>query len=247
MSALAVVGHNNPPPAEVVGGLDTELRAWIKEHPVLQDAAEANKAAQLALRAKKTLDDIEDDRKRRVGPLNAQVKEINAEYAEAATPIQSALVVLRGRMTDYATAEERRRQEEAERLRLEAIERQRAASEAIRDAAEAETNAGFGETVDVVAAKQNAVRLFNESRKADRAFARAEKASEHVHLAPGLDGRAMSLRNREELSVTDAAAAIGATGITEGIAEAILTAARAYKKLKGNYPPGIAVNVTRTV
>jgi hypothetical protein len=247
VTALATIGHNNPPPSEVTKTLDIELRVFLREHPVIQSPAEANLAAGLTQRAKNTLADIEADRKRLVGPLNDQVKSINAEYGEAASPIQSGLILLKGRMTDYAAAEELRRQEIAEALRIEAKAAEERASQAIRDAQEAVQNASFGEAVDVVTAKQDAVRAFNDARRADRAFARAERDAEHVRLAPGLGARAMSLRSQTELTVTDATLAIGAMGLTETIAEAILTSARAYKKLKGNYPPGIAVNTTRTV
>jgi hypothetical protein len=247
VTALATIGHNNPPPSEVTKTLDIELRVFLREHPVIQSPAEANLAAGLTQRAKNTLADIEADRKRLVGPLNDQVKSINAEYGEAASPIQSGLILLKGRMTDYAAAEELRRQEIAEALRIEAKAAEERASQAIRDAQEAVQNASFGEAVDVVTAKQDAVRAFNDARRADRAFARAERDAEHVRLAPGLGARAMSLRSQTELTVTDATLAIGAMGLTETIAEAILTSARAYKKLKGNYPPGIAVNQTRSI
>jgi hypothetical protein len=247
VTALATIGHNNPPPSEVTKTLDIELRVFLREHPVIQSPAEANLAAGLTQRAKNTLADIEADRKRLVGPLNDQVKSINAEYGEAASPIQSGLILLKGRMTDYAAAEELRRQEIAEALRIEAKAAEERASQAIRDAQEAVQNASFGEAVDVVTAKQDAVRAFNDARRADRAFARAERDAEHVRLAPGLGARAMSLRSQTELTVTDATLAIGAMGLTETIAEAILTSARAYKKLKGTYPPGIAVNTTRAI
>lgn len=249
MTALATIGpgHNNPPPVEIAKPLDAELRIWLREHPVIQTDDDSRSAAQLAQRAKNTLADIEADRKRLVGPLNDQVKSINAEYGEAASPIHSGLILLKGRMTDYANAEELRRQEIAEALRIEAKAAQERASAAIHEAYDAEANAAVGETVDVVTAKQDAVRLFNDARRADRAFARAERDAEHVRLVPGLGARAMSLRSHEELTVTDPAAAIAVIGLTEGVAAALITAARAYRKDKGQLPPGIAITHTRTV
>lgn len=249
MTALAAIGpgHNQPRPVDVVRDLDAELRSFVKEHPVIQNDDEARSAANLAQRAKNMLADLDDERKGKVGPLNERVKSINAEYAEATTPVQSGLIVLKGRLTDFAKAEELRRQEEAEAKRLAALEAQQRASDAIREAAEAEQNAAFGETVDVVSAKQDAVRFFNEARKANREFARAEKAAEHVRMAPGLGARSMSLRSHEELTVTDPAAAIAAIGLTEGIAAALVIAARKYRTEKGQLPPGIASNLTRKV
>lgn len=246
MTALATIGHNAPSPRDLTGDLYVELADWLKEHPALTSEDEAKAAARLRLRTRNTLADVEDGRKANVRPLNDQVKTINAEYGEATAPLQSALVVLNGRLTDWELAEELRRQEIAEKIRLEAKAAQERASEAIRNAQEAEQNASFGETVDVVGAKQAAVAAFNDARRAERAFLRAERDG-HVKLSPGLGGRAMGLRSHEELAVTDPAAVIAAVGLTEGIAEALITAARHYRKERGQLPPGIASNRTRTV
>lgn len=246
MTNLAVLGHNKPSPADLTRDLDAEIRAFVTEHPVIQDEDEARKAANIVQRAKNTLADLDAERKAKGRPHLDSIHAINTEYHDAMRPINLGKETVEERLTDYAKAEELRRQEIAEKVRLEAIAAQERASQAIRDAYDAEANAAVGEAVDVVSLKQEAVAAFNDARRADRAFARAERDAGHVRLATGL-GRALAPRKHTELSVTDAAAAIGAIGLTEGIAEAILTAARSYKKLKGNYPPGIAVNTTRTI
>lgn len=247
MSNLAVIGHNSARPAELTASIYAELRTFTTEHPVLQNEDEARAAAQLARRAKNTLDDLESDRKKKVAPLNEKVRETNAEYAEAAVPVQTALVLLKGRMTGWAKAEEERRQQEASLALLAATIAEEKARQAITDAAEAEANAGFGEAVDVVAAKQNAVAAFNDAKRANRDLQRAERDAEHVRMAPGLGAKAMSLRSHEELTVSDPAAAIAAIGLTEGIAAAIIIEARKYRKERKALPPGISSNITRSV
>src|SRR5690348_399894 len=104
MTALATIGHNAAPPTEIAAPIDAELRGFLREHPVILNDDEARSAANLAQRAKNALADIEADRKKQVGPLNDRVKAINAEYGEAAAPVSSGLVLLKGRMTDWAEA-----------------------------------------------------------------------------------------------------------------------------------------------
>lgn len=244
--ALATIGHNSGTPAEIVAGIKEEMRLWLVDHPVLQSDDEAREAARLARRAKNTLDDIDADRKAKVGPLNAEVKAINATYADAVLPVSLSLGMVKDRMTAWAEAEELRRQEEAECARLEAIEKARIADEAFRAVREAEDNAAVGEATDTLGAALAASLADADAKRAERVFLRAEKAVP-VRMAPGMGGRAMSLKSHTELSVIDPVAAIGELGLTEGIAEAILTAARAFKKLHSRLPAGIASNITRSV
>jgi hypothetical protein len=53
------------------------------------------------------------------------------------------------------------------------------------------------------------------------------------------------MRKSETLTVDDAVAAITAMGCTESITAAILSSARAHRKLTGHLPAGVSADTTR--
>jgi hypothetical protein len=188
---------------------------------------------------------LETERRGKVDPLNAHVKSINAEYKKPRELIEKQTEQVSARLTDYAREEERKRAEEAERARLAAEEAERIAREAEAREREVKENAAVGEAVNVTAAIVEADQAFSDFQKADREAARAAREVP-VRLGDGF-GRTVSMRTKETLQVDDWQAAINVLGLTEHIREAILTSARAYRKLKGELPAGVTSQTERSI
>lgn len=247
----AVIGGNNPPvsldPATPIGtarGVYVNLMRFLKETPVIASANEAKTGANLIEQARATLGEMEDTRKALVKPFNEEVSAINEQYRLPRESIKSVMDEIKHRLTIFAAAEEAKRLHEAEEKRLAAEEAARQVREAerIEMAAFAEADAGVCD-INVATAITQADRAFEIFKRADRAAARAEKAIP-VRLAGGF-GRAVSMRRSETLILDDATAALAAIGLTEAITEAILTAARAYRKLNGKLPAGVSAVTER--
>ncbi len=238
-------GHNKPSPAELASEVMERLGVFLKDHPVIETHEEAVAAAKLAELSRKHLDDLEDERKERGRPLRDQLASINAEYEPVKTA-REVLEILSQRLTAFARAEEARRRAEADRLAREAEEAVRRVSEAIRARAEASDDASQGEVgVDLVSAVATEGTALRDAARIAREAARAER-SIPVRLPTGF-GRAKSLRSTEVLTVTDPVAAINEIGLTPDISEAILSGARAYRKLKNRLPAGIATATERSI
>ena len=82
-------------------------------------------------------------------------------------------------------------------------------------------------------------------QKADREAARADKAT-HVKIGGGW-GNSVSLRTKETLVLVSYAKAITAIGPNDKIRDAILSAARDYRKEKGHLPEGVSAETTREI
>jgi hypothetical protein len=244
---LARQGHNNPPSAIDMGqGALADLNLFLTENPVIETGEQAKSGSLFVERTRKSLQDMEDARKIETGPLNEAAKKINERYRTATGPIVGLLNELRTRLTDFACKEEARRIRQAEeaRLRAEALEMEaRRAEEAERDLKE---NATQGEIVNLAAAVVAADQTFNEFQKAERAAAVAERDT-HVRLPSQLGGKALSMRAREVLTVDNALKAISEIGSNEKINEAILVAAREYRRTYGRLPAGISATTTRSI
>lgn len=245
--AVAKIGHNNPP--ETIEAAQDTMRAlsdWMAEHPVIAVEDDAREAKKLLDRAKGCAGEIENDRDRQVRPLNEQIAVINAKFkavhnTDAKKPgtLDRVVLELKARLSVFIKAEEARRFAEAERLRLEAVEAERAAREAEEREREAVANAKAGELgVDVTQVVIEADSRFAEFQKADRDAARAGR-NERVKIGGGW-GNAVSLRAKETLILDDAIAAIQVLGVNEKITDAILSAARDYRKVEGSLPAGVS-------
>jgi hypothetical protein len=244
-------GHNNPPsPIDYAREAMSDLANFLTETPVIQTPEQAKQGALFVERSRKTLGDLDDARKSEVGPFNEKVKAINEQYRHVRDPFDGVLSELRRRLTDFAAREEAARIKAAEEARkqAEALEMEaRRAEEAER---EAKANATLGEVTDVAAAIVEADQSFSRFSKADRAAQIAESQT-HVSLPSQLGGKALSLREKELLIVTDMVAAVS-TFVTEDIGThhlhgAILTAARLYRKVKDKLPPGVKAEITRSI
>jgi hypothetical protein len=252
MTNVATIGHNRPPgPLEYAQFAVADLSAFLKETPVIQDEKEALSGGAFLERMRKTLADIEDERDSKVRPLNEQVSAINAQYkavhnTDPKKPgtADRLLLELKRRLTDYARAEEDRRAQEAERARLAAAEAERLAREAERIEAETKANATVGEITNVAEAIIAADRTFADFERAQREAARAER-DVTVRIGSSMGGRSMMMRTTETLVLESYGRAIKAIGPNDKIREAILSAARDYRKLNGALPDGVSVETTR--
>lgn len=243
----------NQPPGVIDAAQDTmaALSDWMKDRPVIETAADAEGAKLLLDRAKGCAGELEAERVRLVTPLNEQLAEINGTYkpvhnTDPKKPgtLDTVTLELKGRLGDWIKREEAERLAEAERLRLEAEAVARAAQEAFDRQQEAIDNARNGELgVDVTQVVVEAAGLASQAGKADRAAARAERTTD-VKVSGGW-GRRASLRTVETLVLQSYGKAIKAIGPNDGIRDAILSAARAYRKEKGSLPEGVVSETTR--
>lgn len=247
LAAEYTAGHNSGSRSIASAGLVlADLGAWLRETPVIEREEDAKAGAEHVRRCRSALADMEDERKSRVGPLNDQVKDINGEYRAASSPLERVLETLRDRMTAWAHREEDKRRAEAEAKALEARIAERVALAADAAEREAKEAAGVGEVgVDVAGASITADDAFARANRARRDAARAERDS-HVKVGGGI-GRAVSLRSKEVLTVTDFMAAVSALGMTERIEAVLVTEARAYRTRHGALPPGITSTTERSI
>ena len=222
------------------------LSAFLRDTPAIEDGEQAREANEFAGRTERTIKDLEATRRGQVDPLNEQVSVINASFRAIRDPLKRALDELRTRLTSYVNKVEAKRQAEADRLAREAAEAEAAARKAEAAEAEAVANAAVGEVVDVGAAMEAADIAFNEYSEAQRAALIAQR-DVTVRLRSVLGGKARTLRTSEVLHVTDAVAALAELGVTEAITEAILTSARAYRKLHGRLPGGVVAEKVRSM
>jgi hypothetical protein len=265
LHAHAVIGNNHPPePIEPVAvvpvapAVDTRVQTaainsarcnyvfvseFLRDVPVIETHEHAVKAANFIEQARKTVQDMEAERRGQVDPLNAQVKSINDDYRLPRESIEGLCTEIKRRLKVFTDAEEVRRAAEAERLRLVAEEAERVAREAEAREQQTMLEADCGVITDVAGAIVEADKTFNDFLKTDRAAQRAAKQTK-VRLNGGF-GRTVSMRPHETLLLHNAVAAIEAMGVTEAIKDAILTSARAYRKLNGHLPAGVKAETER--
>lgn len=248
------VGHNNPPsPLATARASITALGHFLQSNPTI-DHTNATEAARLIESSRRLAQDIDKERDDKVRPLNEQVAEINAEYKavhnkDSGRPgtLDKLLSQLKDRVADFAHREETRRAAEAAEARRIADEAARVAREAEETERAAQVDAAFGNTApgspDIATATVEADQAFAAFQKTERQAARAE-AAVPVRLGTGL-GRAVSLRTKETLIVDNWMIAITTLGVTETIREAILSSARAYRKLNDKLPAGVRAETER--
>lgn len=251
---LAPVGHNQPPSLlDFARETMTDLSNWMKDRPVIASEEEAREAKLLLDRAGNCAKDIEAERDKLVRPLNTQIDEINFKYKavhnkDAKKPglLDKVVNELKSRLGGFIAQEEAKRLAKAEALRREAEEAERLAREAEAKEREAIANAHAGELgVDVTQVVVEADSRFAEFEKAEREAARAERES-HVKICGGFNN-SLSLRNKETLVLVSYGIAITAIGPHTKIEEAILSAAREYRKEHGQLPDGVTAIIERTI
>jgi hypothetical protein len=252
--AVVMTGHNNPPDC-IESGAETSvaLSAWLAENPLIYSEDQARDAKLLLDRAKSSAGEIEDNRKRETKPLNDRLDEINGRYkamhnTDKDKPgiLDKTAAELKKRLAVFLEAEEARREIIAREAARERDEKERLAREAEAREKDAIANAAAGELgVDVTQVVVAASKAFDEFKKADRGAARADRNT-NVKVAGGWN-RAASLRTKETLVLVSYGKAITAIGPHDGIRDAILSAAREYRKEKGNLPEGVSSEITRAI
>lgn len=239
-------GHNNPPTAtKFAGETQDELRKWLVDHPVVENAEHAKAGKLLVDRASDSLKEMEAERAGRVRPLNGQVKTINDQYRQPREQLQTALDVLLKRLDDYATAEEKKRLQAAAKARKKAEAAIEAAQAAARAQEVVAQESAVGVTTDVVEAAEATKDAEREASRLIREAQRAERDT-NVRITGGFR-RALTRRTTEILEVVDAHEALDELGLTDHIREAILTSARAYRKQFGELPSGVEAQTEKSL
>jgi hypothetical protein len=223
------------------------LATFLNDNPVISDEAAAQAGKVHVDTARGLLAGLEQDRDALVRPLNDKVSEINGTYKAVTAPFKKVFDQLRNRLTDYALAleaERERKAAEARRIADEAIAKAREAErlerEAIDNASQGEFDAGVAErTVEADAA-------FNDAKRANRQANIADRDT-RVRIGGGA-GRSIGLRSQVSLTLDDPIKAIVAMGgVSEKTREAILSDARAFRKLNGAWPAGVTATTERSV
>jgi hypothetical protein len=249
---VATTGHNQPPDAiGHAGDVLADINRWLADHPVIESEDDAREAKPYLDRAKAALDEIESERVGKVQPLNDTVDAINAEYKalhniDKKKPgrFDKIVIELKARVAAFMLREEDRREKIAEQARLAQEEAERIAREAEAKEREALQNAAAGELdVDVAQVTTQADEAFSEFERQSRFAARAEKDT-RVKIGGGF-GRTAALREVETLHLDSYAKALKAIGPNDKIRDAILSAARDYRRLHKQLPDGVSATTER--
>lgn len=238
MDDMANIGHNNPPSAiDAAREAIKPLAKFLADTPVIQDHDAAKEAKLFLDRVKATLGDLEAAKEAEAKPLHAAWKAALEKFKPATEYVTKLQGELKARLQSYIKAEEAKRLAEAEAARKAAEEAEAAAREAERKEFEAKQNAEVGEVgVDVAGAIEDADAKFAEFQRTSRFAAIAEKDSK-VRVGGGF-GKVASLRTKDVWTLEDPVAALQAIGCTDGIRDAILSAARQYHRLTGQVAAG---------
>lgn len=243
---MASEGHNNPPSAlEFCTETTADLGKWLEDHPVIQTEDDARAGKLLVDRAIATIADAEAERDKLVRPLNEQVKTINDRFRGPRGALERVSGLLKERLHAFLQAETARREAEAEAKRIALQQAERLAREAEEAEIAAKEAASVGEVVSVADAILSADLAFTKFTQAERAAARAEKAT-HVKVGGGFR-KALSTRKQEVLTLQDWRLAIDEMGLSEALIEAILKEARAYKKDHGHLPSGVISTIKEVI
>lgn len=236
---FAIIGHNMPPGAiDMAREAYQDLAKFLSDNPVFQSHATAKEAKLFLDRTKAVAKDLADAEKAESAPIYEEWRAAKNKYAPAVETLDRITRELKARIQNFLDAEETiRRAEAVEAIRLaqKAIIAAQAAAEIGREAQE---NAAQGEFTDVGAAMQAADEAEDAAIRAVRAAAVSERDADNVRLAGGF-GRSVSVRTVKKPVVEDWLAAIKAMGLTDGVRDAIITSARAWKKIHGTFPAGI--------
>jgi hypothetical protein len=236
----AVIGGNAPPPDElevIVRSRKTysDIAAWLTEHPVIDSAeayAEANDRKALLELA---LKDMAAARETQTKPLHRAWQDACAYWKKPIDALDKLKTMLVSeRMQPWAIAEKRRLEAEAAKAAAEAAEKERLAREAEAKEREAVEDAAQGVCEDVADATAAADQAFDEFKQANRTASLAERA---ISSGPRsrFAARKTTLRTQEVLTVVDWQVAMAELWkyYETDLTEAILTAARKYRKEHG--------------
>jgi hypothetical protein len=248
----AVIGANEPPGAIALGEtVIREINIFLQGHPVIETEDDAREAKPFLDRAKAALEEIEAERDSKVRPLNDEVDTINLQYKmvhnkDSKKPglFDKIVAELKSRVAAYMLREEEKREIAAEQARAAQAEAERIARDLEAKEREALSNAAAGELdIDVAAVTQQADEAFSNYEQSSRFAARAEKDT-RVKIGGGF-AKAAGLRDVETLHLESYNKAIKAIGPHDKIRDAILSAARDYRKQHEQLPDGVTATYDR--
>ncbi len=253
---MTQLGHNNPPSAlALADSCFSDVGEWLKTNPVVQTEDEARAAKVILDRGIEALREVEQERDTQVRPLREQVNAINTKYkaihnTDKDSPglYDKVLAEVRARIRAFMEAEEQCRLAALEVARSAAAEAERIAREAEEKERAIAEESKMGVEGDILAATATADSAFADFGRATRQVDRAERATKVTVKTDARRG--LGFRRQEVLTIAtleDACAALEIMGLTDGITEAIITAARDYRKTMGELPDGITVTYERKI
>jgi hypothetical protein len=240
--------HHNLPPDMTVTANETAaaISEWLSENPVIENEEQARIAKVFIDRGKLCLKDMETERDAAVRPLNSQVENINARYRAPRNVLTKVTTEIVSRVSAFLRTLERSRLQAAEEARRRAEEAEHAAREAERREHEAIEEAASGVVGGAISdLVVDADTKFEAYKKATHQAQIAERDSK-VKIGGGFS-RAIGLKEKETLVVTNYMAALMEMGSNEDINEAIIRSARAFRKLTGHLPCGVESKTERRV
>lgn len=235
----AKAGGNNPPDAiERSKTTLSELSEFLKAEPIIGDEVLARKAKLLIDRAKASLEEMNAERDSKVRPLNERVRSINAAYKGPGEILRTALVSITARLNSFIDRQRAEAEEKARKAAEEAEQKIREAEEALKAKEEANDSVSQGEVgIDTISAEQEARQKVEEANHAIRVAKRAEKET-NIRIGGGFSGRVLTQKTKETIVITDRHKLLTALEYPASVDDAMITAARAYRKLKGELPEG---------
>lgn len=241
-------GHNKPPrdalaSAALALKLAESLASLI---PVIKSADDADQIAHGIRAVQDAYAKLDHDREIQVKPLNARVQAINNEYLAPLKAFKTIEDALRSINRVWLLAQEKLRQEEAERLRREASDKAEAARRAQE---EAEREAERAKDGDVTEGPLRPVEAARDAQEATLAARKAEAAAAAIEnrsvTSGGGDSRAVGLRTKTVLTIAstkDLIKVVTNIGIADkDLVEDVIKAARRFKKKRNMWPIGLTV------
>lgn len=242
-------GHNKPPPGEPQVFVDARLRVQeaqklTTEILTITTQGQADKVADSLRNVQTAHNQLEAHRVVRVGPLNRRVKAINDEYRALKEGLDKLEMDLKTINRRWLLEQDRLRGEQAKKAREEAERLAKEAEEAQRRASDEAMRAEDGDVTDgplrPVEAAVEASEATLEARKAEARAVAIEKR--RPKSGSGAAGRKVGLHTEERLSIAnvkDLVTAVKEMGLREGLVEAVLKEARAYRAERSKLPKGI--------
>jgi len=238
---------NNPSPAiEAAKDAGRDLHAWLNDCIVIENFDQCEQGDGWIERCRIALAQLDDERKPIADPVYAQWKAINAPYSRATKDLERLFDELRRRVSKFKNAVEAARIAEANRLRREAEEKERLARKAEAREADAVAAVDVGVCEDVGTAIVEADQAFSDFERANRQAATAER-NVPVRVASIVGGKAMSMRTKRKLTVSDPIAAFKALWPNERIEKAMELAAKDHEDFFDELPPGITETFERSM
>jgi len=235
---LSIGGNNPPSPIDDARTEYKTLAKFLADNPVITDEDAARAAKLQRDRTKATLKSLNDAKEAECAPLNKAWKDALEKFKAPRESLEKLDEQLSERLTAYAKAEKAKAQAIAAEAARAAAEAERLAREAEAAEREAIENAKAGEFTDIGAVTEKADEAFAAFEASSRFAKRAEKGTK-VRIGGGF-GKAIGLREHKFLVLDDAAKAVASIGPNEKITEAILSAAREWRKSHdGALPDGV--------